>query len=62
MLQVIVKTYRNYADFLYPARPLTIRDLEQGHVPTRLESSLQRFCDRHQELQDCNNVSIRSLR
>ena len=49
---------RNYADFLYRVRTLTVRLLGQGHVATSLKSSLQKFYGRHHELLDRYGVSI----
>lgn len=53
---------RNYADFLYRARTLTNRLLEQGYVATRLKSSLQKFYGRHHELVDRYGVSISTMK
>lgn len=53
---------RNYADFLYRARTLTNRLLEQGYVATRLKSSLQKFYGRHHELVDRYGVSICTMK
>ena len=49
---------RKYAGFLYRARLLTIRLLEQGYVATGLKSSLQRFYGRYLEPVDRDGVSI----
>ena len=37
------RAFRNYADFSYGVRPLTIRLLEQGYVATKIRSSIQSF-------------------
>ena len=56
------KAYRHYADFLYRARLLTNRFLEQGQVATRLQSSLQRFYGRQHELLDRKGVSVCAMK
>ena len=53
---------RNYADFWYHARLLTITILEQGYVAKRLKTSLQKFYGRHHELVDRYYVSIFTMR
>ena len=53
---------RNYADFLYRARTLTNKLLEQGYVATRLKSSLQKFYGHHHELVDRYGVSISTMK
>ena len=52
------KAYRNYADFLYRPRLLTIRLLEQRYVAIRLKSSLQKCYGRHHELVGRYGISI----
>ena len=54
----VVVACRNYADFMYRAKYLTSRLLEQRYVATRLKSSLQKFCGRHYELVDRYGVFI----
>ena len=54
----LAKACRNYADFLFRLRLLTIRLLEQGYVVTRLESPLQKFNGRHHKPVDRYGVSI----
>ena len=52
-LKRYARTCRNYADFLYRPRHLTIRLKEQSYVATRrLDSSLKKFCGRHHEHED----------
>ena len=48
--------------FLYRARILTNRLLEQGCVATKLKSSLQKFYGGHHELVDRYDVSICTMK
>ena len=52
----------NYAIFLYRARLLTIRLLEQGYVATRLKSPLQMCYSRHHEVVYRYGVSICTMK
>ena len=49
-LKRYTRACRNYADYFYRAKILTIRLLKQGYFATRLKSSLYKFYGRHHEL------------